>query len=135
MAVRGDPENPVFGGYTCIKGRQLAEANNHPERLRSCLIREGDDFRPISTEEALDHVAEQLRTIINEHGPHAVVIYGGTYAYQNSAGVGAAVSFANLIGTRNIYTSVTLDQAAKVYTTARYGVWNGGLHSFDTADV
>ena len=22
--VQGDPDDPVFGGYTCIKGRQLA---------------------------------------------------------------------------------------------------------------
>jgi anaerobic selenocysteine-containing dehydrogenase len=131
VAVRGDPDDPVFGGYTCIKGRQLADAHNHPERLRTCLI----DGRPASTEAALDHVAAKLREIIDQHGPHAVAVYGGTYAFQNSAGVGAAVSFANGIGTRNIYTSVTLDQPAKVYTTARYGVWEGGLHSFDTADV
>jgi anaerobic selenocysteine-containing dehydrogenase len=131
VAVRGDPEDPVFGGYTCIKGRQLAEAHNSPERLRTCLI----DGRPASTEAALDHVAERLRAVIDAHGPNSVAIYAGTYAFQNSAGLGAAVSFANGLGTRNIYTSVTLDQPAKVYTTARYGVWEGGLHSFDTADV
>jgi anaerobic selenocysteine-containing dehydrogenase len=131
VAVRGDPEDLVFGGYTCIKGRQLAEAHNSPERLRTCLI----DGRPASTEAALDHVAERLRAIIDAHGPHSIAIYAGTYAFQNSAGVGAAVAFANGLGTRNIYTSVTLDQPAKVYTTARYGVWEGGLHSFDTADV
>jgi anaerobic selenocysteine-containing dehydrogenase len=131
VGVRGDPEDPVFGGYTCIKGRQLAEAHNSPERLRTCLI----NGRPASTEAALDHVAQRLRGIIDAHGPHAIAIYAGTYAFQNSAGVGAAVAFANGLGTRNIYTSVTLDQPAKVYTTARYGVWEGGLHSFDTADV
>ena len=135
-AVRGDPEDPVFGGYTCIKGRQLAEAHNSPERLLACQIKGADgSFSPIATEAALDYVAQQLRAIIDAHGPHAVAIYGGTYAYQNSAGVATATAFANGIGTRNIYTSVTLDQPAKVYTTMRYGMWEGGLHSFDTADV
>lgn len=135
LAVRGDPEDPVFGGYTCIKGRQLPEAHNSPERLRTCLVREGDGFLPVSTEHALDIVAGGLRTIIERHGPHSVAVYAGTYAFQNSAGVGAALAFAQGLGTRNIYTSVTLDQPAKVYTTARYGVWEGGLHSFDTADI
>ena len=135
-AVRGDPEDPMFGGYTCIKGRQLAEAHNSPERLHACQMRQVDGaFAPVSTEAALDEIATRLRSIIDKHGPHAVAIYGGTYAFQNSAGVGAIAAFAGGLGTRNIYTSVTLDQPAKVYTTLRYGYWEGGMHSFDTADV
>lgn len=136
VAVRGDPDDPVYGGYTCIKGRQLVEAHFSPERLRACQVRDAAGaFHPISTEAALDLIAERLRAIIDVHGPHAVAIYAGTYAFQNSAGVGAALAFAQGIGTRNFFTSVTLDQPAKVYTTARYGGWEGGLHSFDTADV
>ncbi len=136
IAVRGDPDDPVFGGYTCIKGRQLVEAHYSPERLTSCLIRdEYGAFQPSTTEAALDEIAARLRVIIDTHGPHSVAIYGGTYAFQNSAGVATATAFAQGLGTRNIYTSVTLDQPAKVYTTMRYGLWEGGLHSFDTADV
>ena len=136
QAVRGDPDDPVFGGYTCIKGRQLVEAHLSPDRLLQCLIRdEQGDFQPSSSEAALDIVAARLKAIIAKHGPHSVAIYGGTYAFQNSAGVATATAFAQALGTRNIYTSVTLDQPAKVYTTMRYGSWEGGLHSFDTADV
>lgn len=136
VSVRGDPDDPVFGGYTCIKGRQLAEAHNSADRLMSCQVRNEDgSYSPIATEDALDQIAEKLRTIIDAHGPHAVAVYGGTYAFQNSAGVATATAFAQGIGSRNIYTSVTLDQPAKVYTTMRYGMWEGGMHSFDTADV
>ena len=136
LSVRGDPEDPMFGGYTCIKGRQLAEAHNSPERLQACQVRQPDgSFASVSTEAALDEIAARMQPIIDEHGPHAVAIYGGTYAFQNSAGVGAITAFARGLGTRNIYTSVTLDQPAKVYTTMRYGYWEGGMHSFDTADV
>lgn len=135
-SVRGDPEDPVFGGYSCVKGRQLVEAHYSPERLTACQIKSKDgSFGPAATETALDHVADKLRRIIDQHGPHAVAIYGGTYAFQNSAGVASATAFAQGIGSRNIYTSVTLDQPAKVYTTMRYGMWEGGMHSFDTADV
>ncbi len=134
-AVRGDPEDPIFSGYTCIKGRQLADAHNAPERLRSSVVRRDGGFEPIASADALDAIAAKLRAIIDEHGPDAVAVFAGSYAFQNSAGVGAAMAFAKGLGTRNFYTSVTLDQPAKVYTGMRYGQWQGGLQSFATADV
>jgi anaerobic selenocysteine-containing dehydrogenase len=135
-SVRGDPEDPMFGGYTCIKGRQLPDAHNLPDRITQSLVR-GDDgaFAPAAMAEALDVAGARLQAIVDEHGPHAVAVYCGTYAFQNSAGVGAAMAFAQGLGTRNFYTSVTLDQPAKVYTTARYGQWMGGLNTFSDADV
>ena len=135
VKVEGDPEDPVFGGYTCIKGRQLPEAHHGPHRLLSSRKRAGDGFEDIGTETALDEIGAQLRTIIAEHGPHAVAVYGGTYSFQNSAGVGSVLSFAQGLGTRNVYTSVTLDQPAKVYTALQYGSWEGGMHTFAEADV
>ncbi|MGH6697643.1 molybdopterin-containing oxidoreductase family protein [Sphingopyxis sp.] len=133
--VSGDPDDPVFGGYTCIKGRQLPEAHHGPQRLTVSQTRVDDAFQDIAMETALDEIGAKLSAIITEHGPHAVAVYGGTYAFQNSAGVGSAMAFAQGLGTRNIYTSVTLDQPAKVYTTMRYGSWMGGMHTFADADV
>jgi predicted molibdopterin-dependent oxidoreductase YjgC len=48
VKVRGDRDNPIFRGYTCIKGRELPAQHNHPDRLRSSLRRTGDGFEPIS---------------------------------------------------------------------------------------
>jgi anaerobic selenocysteine-containing dehydrogenase len=118
--VAGDPDDPVFGGYTCIKGRQLPEAHHGPQRLRSSRKRVAGGFVDIATADALDDIADRLRAIIDQHGPHAVAVYGGTYAFQNSAGVGAVASFMTGLGSRNIYTSVTLDQPAKVYTALQW---------------
>ena len=136
--VRGDPDDPIYGGYTCIKGRHLAEAHNTPDRLTSCLVCDDSGeggFRAIASQTALDEISAKLRALIDEHGPDAVAVYAGTYAFQNSAGVGAAMAFAQGLGSRHFYTSVTLDQPAKVYTAMQYGSWAGGMHSFDTADV
>ena len=33
IKVRGDAKNPVYKGFTCIKGRQLPEQHYHPDRL------------------------------------------------------------------------------------------------------
>jgi anaerobic selenocysteine-containing dehydrogenase len=133
--VQGDPDDPVFGGYSCIKGRQLPEAHHGPQRLTVSQKQGAEGFADIDTTAALDEIAAKLGAIIAGHGPHAVAVYGGTYAFQNSAGVGSALAFAQGLGTRNIYTSVTLDQPAKVYTTMQYGSWMGGMHTFAEADV
>lgn len=136
VAVRGDPEDPVYGGYTCQKGRQLAVAHNHESRLLAPMRRLRDgSFAAASAREALDDIARRLRQILDAHGPHAIALYCGTYAFQNSAGLGAAIAFAQGIGTRNLYTSVTLDQPAKVYTTQRMGSWGGGVHGFADAEA
>ena len=135
VSVRGDPDDPEYGGYTCIKGRQLPDSHNAEHRLTMSLVRRDGAFQPTPMAEALAHVGDNLKRIIDEHGPHAVAIFMGSGGYQNSAAMAASLSLARAIGTRNFYTSVTLDQPAKVFTTARYGKWMGGTNSFSSADV
>ncbi len=135
VAVRGDPEDELYNGYTCIKGRQLADAHNHGSRLLHHLKRVDGTLQPVATDAALDEIAAKLRAIIAEHGPHSVAVYCGTYAFQNSAAMFTAHAFAKGIGSRNYFTSVTLDQPAKVYTTLRMGHWGGGPDPFSAADA
>ena len=136
VAVRGDPDDPEFGGYTCIKGRQLPDSHNAAHRLTYSLVRGADGaFVETPMAVALAHVGETLKAIIAEHGPHSVAIFMGSGGYQNSAAWAASYSLAQAIGTRNFYTSVTLDQPAKVFTTQRYGKWMGGTNTFSEADV
>lgn len=136
LAVRGDPDDPVYGGYTCLKGRELPDSHNAPHRLTHSLVRGADGaFAETPMTEALAHVGDKLKAIIAAHGPHAVAIFMGSGGYQNSAAWAGSYSLAQAIGTRNFYTSVTLDQPAKVFTTQRYGKWMGGTNSFDEADV
>jgi anaerobic selenocysteine-containing dehydrogenase len=33
LRLRGDVDDPVFGGYTCMKGRELPTLWDHPQRL------------------------------------------------------------------------------------------------------
>ena len=43
VEVRGDASDPVYGGYTCEKGRALPEAMNGADRInRSCLLYTSD---------------------------------------------------------------------------------------------
>ena len=136
VEVRGDPDDPAFGGYTCMKGRELPDSHNAEHRLHHSLVRDADgNFQETAMPDALAHVGDELRRIIDTYGPHSVAVFMGSGGYQNSAAMAASLSFAQGVGTRNFYTSVTLDQPAKVFTTARYGKWMGGTNTFSESDV
>ena len=136
LAVRGDPDDPAYHGYTCMKGRELPDSHNAEHRLHHSLVRdENGEFRETPMDEALEHVASELRRIIDQYGPHSVAVFMGSGGFQNSAAMAASMSFAQAVGTRNFYTSVTLDQPAKVFTTMRYGKWMGGPNTFSESDV
>lgn len=134
-AVRGDPDNPLFAGYTCVKGRQMPDMHNLPERIVRPLLRKDGQFVETTTAQALADIATRIKAIVAEHGPHSIALYCGTNAFQNSAVLGTSFALAEAIGTRNWYTSVTVDQPAKVFTTARYGQWMGGPNNFEDSDV
>jgi len=136
VAVRGDTSDPVFGGYTCMKGRELPRQTLHPERLRMSQRRLDDGrYAPVATQSALDEIAARLAAIRDRHGARAIATYNGSYAFQNSAALAVAWGFQKGLGSPGYYTSVTIDQPAKVYMPARVGTWLGGTHSFSNSDV
>ena len=75
MAVRvtGNRDNPVYLGYTCVKGRSQPQFLASPDRLRHALKR-GDDggFTRIPLSQALDEVSAKLAEIIARDGARAV---------------------------------------------------------------
>ena len=77
--VRGDPQDPAYGGYTCMKGRELPDSHNSENRLHHSLVRnETGEFVSTPMPEALAHVASELRRIIDQHGPHSVAVFMGS---------------------------------------------------------
>ncbi len=136
IEVRGDTSNPIYGGYTCIKGRHLPDQHNHTDRIRTSLKRMPDgSFQPIPSEQALDEIAEKLSAIIEEHGPRSVATYNGTYAFCNAITLSVTRAWHAGVKSPSYYTSVTIDQPAKAIAASRHGTWMGGSHGFETADV
>ena len=135
-AVRGVADDPLFAGYTCIKGRQLPDQISHPSRLLSALRRRPDGtFEEVPTNDVLDEIGARLARIRDEHGPNAIASYTGTGGYQNSLAVPAARAFHQGLGSSSFYTSVTIDQPAKGTAPFRTGIWEAGYHNFSDADV
>ena len=136
VAIHGVAEDPIFEGYTCIKGRQLPEQMHQASRLRTALRRSADGhFEAVGSGEAFDEIAARLRTIIDTRGPRAVASYTGTGGYQNSVAVPTARAWHQGFKSPSFYTSVTIDQPAKTTAPFRMGMWEAGFHNFSDANV
>ncbi|MBT4161313.1 MAG: molybdopterin-dependent oxidoreductase, partial [Gammaproteobacteria bacterium] len=136
IAVRGDTEDPVYGGYTCLKGRELPEQYTTPARVKNSLKRKPNgDFDEIDTDQAMDEISAKIQQLIKDHGPRSVATYVGSYGYQNSAALVLPKAWHRSIDSPSYYTSVTIDQPAKAISLSRFGAWGGGTHKFTDADV
>jgi len=135
LSVSADRDDPLFGGYTCIKGRQLADQHHHPDRIRSSLRRTDEGFEPIPSATALDEIAATIDGIVAEHGPRAIASYTGTGAFQNSTSVPVTAAWHAGFGSPSFYTSITIDQPAHRAAGLRMGTWEAGWDNFTDADV
>jgi len=92
-SLRGDPEHPVTRGFLCAKVTQYLDREYSPDRLLYPQKRVGAKgegrFARISWDEALDTIAEKLRSISREHGPEAILpySYAGTMGLLNGSGM------------------------------------------------
>lgn len=136
VSVRGDKAHPITSGYVCIKGLQADAQYYGPQRLLHPQKRGPDGtFSSIPLEDALDEIAEQLREIIDHHGPEAVGLFFGTGAYLNVTAMPALSGWMNAIGSPSKFSSMTIDQSAKFIAKYRMGFWSAGMIPFAEADV
>jgi anaerobic selenocysteine-containing dehydrogenase len=110
LAVRGDPDNAVSRGYTCLKGRAEVERIYHPDRLLSSKKRVNGGRVDIPTEQALDEIAGKLQAIVAEHGPRSVATFLGCGAHRTSAsGPWFVRKWFEALGSPSLYTTFTID--------------------------
>ncbi|CAB4873473.1 unannotated protein [freshwater metagenome] len=135
VSVRGVLDDPMYEGYTCIKGRHLGDQHHHDGRLYHSQKRNGGAFEPIATALAFDEIADQLAGLIERHGPRVLATYCGTAAYQNATGLPVAKAFHQAIGSPGFYTSASIDQPAKFVAPMRHGAWQAGVQPFESSAV
>ncbi len=59
-------------GHTCLKGRYAFKFYNHPDRLRSPMIKRNGEFEEVSWDEAYEFIVEKFNQIKSENGPDAI---------------------------------------------------------------
>ena len=72
IRVTSDYSAPVNSGNLCIKGRFGYEFIHHPDRITTPLIREGDDFKPASWDEALSLISRRFTELKERYGPQSI---------------------------------------------------------------
>lgn len=137
LNVSGDRGNPIYRGYTCVKGRAQSTLYDHPSRLLSSLKRLRDgNFAPIPTEEAIGEIADRLRGTIEEFGPRAVAIFGGTYmAMDSPVNLAVVDAFMSAVGSPMTFTTSTIDQPGKALAKGLHGAWMAPSVAFQDPEV
>ncbi|WP_062430965.1 molybdopterin oxidoreductase family protein [Herbidospora daliensis] len=107
--VTGDRDDPFSKGFICPKGASLGRLDEDPDRLSAPLVREGDQWREVSWEEAFAAVAKGLKDI---SGPERAIYLGNPSAHSMAGSLyGGALIRA--LGTRNVFSASTADQMPK----------------------
>jgi formate dehydrogenase major subunit len=101
VSISPAADGPANKGHTCLKGRFAHQFSRSRERLSEPLIREGDDFRAATWEEALDRIASELGRIKAEHGPDAIAGLASSRATNEDCYAMARLMRA-AVGTNNI---------------------------------
>lgn len=68
LSIKAPYDAEVNHGHTCLKGRYAFQFYNHPERLRSPMIKRNGEFEEVSWDEAYDYIAGKLNHYKSEFG-------------------------------------------------------------------
>jgi formate dehydrogenase major subunit len=72
LSIRAPADAEVNHAHTCLKGRYAFRFYNHPDRLRTPLIRREGKFEETTWDEAYDHIAGRLKEIRARDGANAI---------------------------------------------------------------
>jgi formate dehydrogenase major subunit len=128
---------PANGISTCVKGKFGWDYVNHPDRLQKPLIREGNDFREASWEEAMSLVARRLTEIKEEHGPDSIGVIASSKC-TNEDGFLMQKFARAVIGTNNTDNCSRYCQSPAtqgLFRTVGYGGDSGSIADIEKADL
>jgi formate dehydrogenase alpha subunit len=108
----------ISEGRPCIKGRNAAAFVDHPDRLKSPLVRRDGEFEPISWDEALDIVSGRLGEMKQKHGPDSIGVLASAKCTNEENFL--MMKFARaVIGTNNVDHCARLCHASTVVGLAK----------------
>ena len=140
LDVRGDPSNPITGGYLCNKVNHYLDLVYNPQRVLYPHRRighrgPGAKFERISWDAAIDAIADRFKAVIADYGPEAVqpYSYSGTLGVLNFLGMGER--FFNKMGAARLGRTIctAAGRMANVVTTGAMS--DANIESIPDMDV
>jgi anaerobic selenocysteine-containing dehydrogenase len=134
--VRPDKEHPRTQGYICRKGMKVGYFQDHKQRLKHPLKKQGDTFVEISWEQAISEIASKLKDVINKHGPRS-------FGYMGGGGQGChmeapfGLTLLGALGSQYHYSAIAQELTGLFWVNGRaYGGQNLHLYpDLDRAEV
>jgi len=136
VRLEGDKDNPVYRGFTCVKGREQGRLLQDERRLRHSLKRQPDgSFKPIPVADAIGEIAQRLSVLIAEHGPDAFAGYLGTAFATSAATMPLFGAFMGAIKSAMVFSPATIDKPGRKIAQALHGSWCAPAVEFDDPEV
>ena len=101
LRINSVKDAEVNRGHLCVKGRYAHQYHHSSDRLTQPLKRVGEEFQPISWDEALDLIAEKLVKIEADYGANALGAFSSSRS-TNEAAYLLQKLFRSLIKTNNV---------------------------------
>ncbi len=75
VAVKGMADHPINKGELCVLGKNLVGMLHSDDRLLFPMKRDGEQFKQIAWNEAIETVATKFKETIEKHGADSVAMY------------------------------------------------------------
>ena len=110
LSIKGDDKDPLSRGYICPKATAIQDIHEDPDRLRQPMQRTGDQWHPISWEDAFNLVADNLLDVQRQYGNNAVGVYLGNPSVHNWGMTTHAANFFKPLKTKTRFSATSVDQ-------------------------
>jgi NADH-quinone oxidoreductase chain G len=128
LRSRGKEGKGVNDGNLCGRGRFGTDYIYNEKRLTTPLIKENDEFKNVSWEDALTYTADRFKEIIARHGPDQIGAIGSPRC-TNEDNYLLQKFMRNVIGSGNIGSSAAFGYAR--VQRAWNSTFGNGSHSID----
>ena len=116
IKVQGNPHHPMTDGVLCAKVSRYTERTYHPDRLLYPMKRTGPkgsgQFERISWQEALTHIAQRLKPII-EQRPEKLLPYSYAGTMGQVQGESMAARFFHRLGASRLDRTICASAGAE----------------------
>ncbi len=118
LSIKGDTQDVLSKGYICPKAYSLKELDEDTDRIRTPMVREGQQWHAVSWDAAFAEIERGLAPILKEHGRNALAVYAGNPNAHNLSSMLYLPVLLRASGTQNIYSATSVDQLPKQISAA-----------------